>query len=215
MDSKVIGQFIQKKRKSLGMTQKELAEQIGVSDKTLSKWENGVNMPDISVIPELCKLLNVTVNELLVGEEFSGESFETKADANVMILLKENKENKKLTTIQVLLGIVLLILGIVFLKGNHANIYDYYDWSQLIMFLLLFGAAVLLCRPRSKSEIYYNAKEIMIPCGGIVALFDFLPGLLNSCDQMSVWLSVEVSLMPLLYALIGYVIWIIIGKNIK
>ena len=74
MNQERTGKFISELRKQKGMTQKELAEQIGVSDKTISKWECGNSIPDISYLDALCNSLDVSVNELLSGERLSKES---------------------------------------------------------------------------------------------------------------------------------------------
>ena len=68
MDQTRIGTFIAVLRKEKGLTQKELAEQIGISDKTVSKWETGNGMPDIAYLSPLCEVLDINVNELLSGE---------------------------------------------------------------------------------------------------------------------------------------------------
>ena len=62
------GQFIARRRKAIGLTQKELAEQLGVTNKAVSKWETGGGMPDVSVLKELSQILEVSVDELLEGE---------------------------------------------------------------------------------------------------------------------------------------------------
>ena len=67
MDQEKIGKFIAGARNQAGFTQKELAEQIGVSDKTVSKWECGKSMPDISYLETLCHSLNISMNELVCG----------------------------------------------------------------------------------------------------------------------------------------------------
>ena len=68
MNQNRIGEFIQRSRKEKGWTQKELAEQIGVSDKTISKWENGNSVPDTGILTSLCEVLEISVNELISGE---------------------------------------------------------------------------------------------------------------------------------------------------
>ena len=73
-DQKKTGKFIAESRKQLGLTQKDLAEKLGISDKTISKWETGHGMPDVSVIPELCEILSVNSNELLAGENWKVQS---------------------------------------------------------------------------------------------------------------------------------------------
>lgn len=67
MDQIKIGKFIQEKRKEKSLTQSELAEKLNVSDRAVSKWENGNCIPDVSNIQELCKILNITINDLFSG----------------------------------------------------------------------------------------------------------------------------------------------------
>lgn len=75
MDQTRIGTFIAVLRKEKGLTQKELAEQIGISDKTVSKWETGNGMPDIAYLSPLCEVLDINVNELLSGEKLPSEEY--------------------------------------------------------------------------------------------------------------------------------------------
>ena len=83
-----IGKFIQEIRKEKGLTQKELAELIGVSDKTISKWENGNSSPDTSMLMSLSEALEITVNELLSAEKISPENYSMKAEETIMTLMK-------------------------------------------------------------------------------------------------------------------------------
>ena len=69
MDLIKIGKYIAEKRKALGLTQKQLAEQLGMSDKSVSKWERGICLPDVSVYMELCGILGISMNEFLAGED--------------------------------------------------------------------------------------------------------------------------------------------------
>ena len=75
MSDNKIGSFIQLSRKEKGLTQKDLAEQIGVSDKTISKWENGNSVPDTAILNSLCEALDISVNELLSGEKLPVENY--------------------------------------------------------------------------------------------------------------------------------------------
>ena len=68
MDQIKIGRFIAERRKEKSLTQMQLAEKLGISDRAVSKWENGRSMPDSSIMPELCQLLGITVNDLFNGE---------------------------------------------------------------------------------------------------------------------------------------------------
>lgn len=104
MNTARTGQLISAKRKEAGLTQEKLAEKIGVTNKTVSKWETGKCMPDYSVVPELCRELNITAGELLSGEEN-----EEKSDANLLEALERIQKLEKERTL--LLGLVLIIMG--------------------------------------------------------------------------------------------------------
>ena len=82
MDVKKIGRFIAENRKAKNLTQKELAEKLGVSDKTVSRWENGNYMPDLSLLQPLSEELGISLNELLSGEHIGREHVAEKAEAS-------------------------------------------------------------------------------------------------------------------------------------
>ena len=112
MDQIAIGKFIFKKRKEQNFTQEQLAERLGVSNKTISKWETGKCMPDYSIIEHLCQELNITLAELLDGEE-GEKSINTYDSQQILKMMKETQDlkNKKL----MLIGVVVSLFGIVFL----------------------------------------------------------------------------------------------------
>ena len=89
------GKFIAETRKAQGLTQKQLADILEISDKTVSKWECGKGLPEVSLMLPLCSALNITVNDLLSGERVSQIEYINKAEENMMNLIKENEENKK------------------------------------------------------------------------------------------------------------------------
>ena len=84
MDQEKIGKFIAKCRKSKKLTQAQLSEKLGVSDRSVSNWENGNCMPDLSLFNELCKELDITVNELLSGEKISENKYREKLEENII-----------------------------------------------------------------------------------------------------------------------------------
>lgn len=88
------GKFIAEIRKERKLTQAELGDRIGVTNKTVSRWENGNYMPDISVIPLLCKELGVSANELISGKKLNDDDFKTNADKNLMISFNQIKKIK-------------------------------------------------------------------------------------------------------------------------
>lgn len=160
MDQVKIGNFIAEIRKEKRMTQKELAEAIGVSDKAISKWECGNGMPEMSMLLPLCQELQINVNELLSGERLSENSYSQKAEENIMNLMQEKEENNKqnrkhfLGAVLVFGAMLCAMLAIVAwtftVDLGVSQIYKarWYliDWTPLIPMLLM--AALTLCATR-------------------------------------------------------------------
>ena len=90
-----IGKFIADQRKSVGLTQMQLAERLNITDKAVSKWERGLAMPDTSIMLELCGILNISVNELLCGEKISMETNDKKNEQLLLDMAKEVEEKNK------------------------------------------------------------------------------------------------------------------------
>ena len=95
MDLIKIGKYIAFKRKEQGLTQKQLAEKLNMSDKSVSKWERGICLPDVSVYLELCKILDISIHEFLAGEDIPKETIEQKAEENIIQITKDNKNKQK------------------------------------------------------------------------------------------------------------------------
>jgi transcriptional regulator with XRE-family HTH domain len=118
MDQIKIGKFIQEKRKEKGITQSELAEILNITDRAISKWENGKCMPDVGIIQELCKILNITINDLFSGEVVDMKNNEKILEKNLleMTRLKEEKD-KQLLTLEIFIGITstIILLGSILL----------------------------------------------------------------------------------------------------
>ncbi len=112
MDQITVGRFIMQKRKEKNMTQEQLAEKIGVSNKTVSKWETGKCMPDYSVIELLCKELNTTLAELMSGET-DEKSIHTYDNEQIVKMLGEMQRLKNTKTL--IIGFLLIIMGGVML----------------------------------------------------------------------------------------------------
>lgn len=89
MEQQKIGKLILTKRKEKGITQQQLADMLGVTNKAVSKWENGKSMPDIGIIPELCKVLDISISTLLNGEETEDEQIILRL-ASIIKVLKNN-----------------------------------------------------------------------------------------------------------------------------
>ncbi len=110
MNQVKIGEFIAKKRKEQNLTQEQLAEHLGVSNKTVSKWETAKCMPDYSIIKSLCKELKITISELMNGEENEEKSIRIYEDEQVLDLLRRTQELEKQKV--VLTGVILIVMGI-------------------------------------------------------------------------------------------------------
>lgn len=109
MDQMRIGKFIAESRKALGLTQRQLADTLDISDKTVSKWECGKGLPEVSLMLPLCRTLGISVNEMLSGERLDEESYKERAEENMMDLIKENAENKKRMALSVVCGTITVI----------------------------------------------------------------------------------------------------------
>ena len=144
MNQVKIGAFIAQLRKEQELTQKQLAEQVGVSDKTISKWECGNGLPELSTIPELCKVLNINMNELLSGERLAEEVYSKKAEENMMTLMKETREQKRknqVTSVTLLLSMfavfAAIFLGSMFmLSEEHFSLWSLFDLATIFMILI-------------------------------------------------------------------------------
>ena len=119
MDLVKIGKYIAGKRKALGMTQKQLAEKLNMSDKSVSKLERGSCLPDVSVYMELCEILGISINEFLAGEDIDAENVEKKSEDNIIQVTKDSKKKQKnlksiLAVVTTFAVIMVLVLGAVF-----------------------------------------------------------------------------------------------------
>ena len=114
MDLIKIGKYIAGKRKDLGMTQKQLAEKLGMSDKSVSKWERGICLPDVSVYSDLCQILGIGINELLACEVISQENIIQKSEENIIGVVADSKQKQKLLKliICILLSVLLVAISV-------------------------------------------------------------------------------------------------------
>ena len=112
MDQIKIGRFIADCRKKASLTQMQLAEKLGITDKAISKWERGKAMPDSSIMLELCDILGISVNELLSGEEISMENSNQKNEQLLLEMAKEAQRKDKTiwTSMWVIMGVSMTAL---------------------------------------------------------------------------------------------------------
>lgn len=110
MDQAKIGKFIADCRKERGLTQAQLAEKVGVSDRAVSKWETGRSMPDAAIMLEVCEAIGINVNELLNGERIVMDEYKDKAEAQLMEMKRQDEERvKSMLHIEIVLGVISVI----------------------------------------------------------------------------------------------------------
>lgn len=217
MNAILTGQFISRVRMEKGMTQKELAQKVGVTDKAVSKWETGRGMPDISSLDALCNALDVSVNELLSGEVLPPEFYEKKAEENMKTLIKENEKNTKGNWIQMILGEVLVIVAFVFLAIciGIKMLGNYFDLPSLLYLVLISAGVVLLSRPAGKREAFATLQKAVIPAGALASVISLIQIFLYVEDMEVIFANFAVALLPLAYGIFLYLLLLPITRHLK
>ena len=140
MEQAKIGKFIQSQRKEKGLTQTQLAEKLGVSDKTVSKWETGNGLPEVSLMQPLCEILGITVNDLLSAEVLTENNYKQKSEENLIKVVGERQKAKIALWITGIASISTVIGGCALIM--IAGLLDLLVW-QRILFLVL-GVLVIV-----------------------------------------------------------------------
>lgn len=115
-----IGKFIAQKRKEKNLTQSELAEKLNVTDRSISNWENGKCMPDISLFNPLCSVLDITINEFLSGEEIENKDYQKKLEENIINTINYNNKKNLLPVILLIFGITLTIFSLTMFNPDSS-----------------------------------------------------------------------------------------------
>ena len=220
MDQLQVGKFIQKLRKDKELTQKELAEMICISDKTISKWENGISMPDTSMLEPLCSVLNISVNELLSCEKLPPEDYSKKAEENMMNLLKENESEKKSSTIMTIIGSILGIVSIVLLfmsmmGTSFSAVAWFIDLPSIIFLVIICVSCVFLSGARSKRDIFAVIQKSILPASGFEFFFTIIIILGNITGLEQLGPRLAVAILTPMYAFLVYLILIPICKRLE
>lgn len=161
MNQEKIGKFIAECRKKKKITQEQLSEKLGISDRAISKWERGLNLPDSSLMIELCNILDITVNELLTGEVIKKENYMKKAEENLINLKQlEERNNKKLLMMEVVIGCTcsLTFLIIIFVTC-FAQISLIPRTILIITAIIVFGIGIFFAMKLEREAGYYECKK--------------------------------------------------------
>ncbi len=223
LNQEKIGKFIAERRKLQELTQKQLAEKLNVSDKAVSKWETGKSMPDNAILFDLCKILDINVNELLSGEKLSDDSYHGKAEENMMTLMKEKQKGGRINAI---VGLVLGILFILITAWMCAgNIIWYLGAPSLLLIMILILILLFMCGLTKdffrgiifpfgkKGDISFEElnrtlaafKLVLtaLPLGGFAASLIAFVAILGKLDDVSkLGPSIAVAILTVLYSLI-------------
>lgn len=147
MDENKIGRFIAELRKEKKITQKDLAAQLHITDKAVSKWERGLSCPDISLLTSLADILGVTTSELLNGKRSKETSSDTEQSTNNALVYAEKSVNRKVASFQTVWAIsfsLLLLLGIIVCSICDIAISGQFTWSLYPISSIVFAWVVLI-----------------------------------------------------------------------
>ena len=143
MDQEKIGKFIAELRKEKNITQEQLAEKLGVTSKSISRWENGNTMPDYTLLKDLCNELDININELLSGEKIKGNDYMNKSEENLIKLRKQIDKRKKFLTIISYIFMTIIIIAFILNIVLNRILPDDRHWN-IIRYTFLYSGITLV-----------------------------------------------------------------------
>ncbi len=161
MDLIKIGKFISLKRKEKGITQSELAEKLYISDRAISKWENGVCLPDAGNMPLLCEILGITINDLFSGEVVNMKENEKRLEENLLEMTKMKEEkDRQLLKMEYVIGSIILVMFLTIIAVAALIKMD--DWIRFLLIGIGFITFLVACFFMLRIEQvagYYECKH--------------------------------------------------------
>ena len=165
MNQKKIGEFILKCRREKALTQLELAEMLGVSDRSISNWENGRNMPDLSLFKPLCEILGISINDLMSGEKVSDIEYQDKLEENIIKTI--DYSNKKVIEKNNLINIIFIVFGILIVISSMTIFPSESSWGSIYSIL---GGLISLIGIYRFTKRYNYVKRVILNILYIVIL---------------------------------------------
>ncbi len=161
MDQIKIGKFIAECRKKNNLTQMQLAEKLNITDRAISKWENGKEMPDSSIMLDLCSELQISVNELLSGEVLEVNNYNEKLEQNLIDIVRQKEESdKKILTMEIAMGVASIIIFLILVMT--ASFIEMQYWVRLLIIIpstiFIFIVCLLLLRIE-QTVGYYECQK--------------------------------------------------------
>ncbi len=160
MNQEKIGKFIAECRKKKNMTQQELSEKLGVSDRTVGNWENGRNMPDLSLFKPLCNELDISLNDLMSGEKVNEKEYYEKLEENIMNTI--DYSNKKIENRNNFIGLIFIIFGVLISITAIAIFPSESSWGGIYS---IFGAIVSLIGVSKFTKRLTHGKRLICNFG--------------------------------------------------
>ena len=140
MDQVKIGKFIAECRKKNNLTQMQLAEKLNITDRAVSKWENGRAMPDSGIMLDLCSELKISVNELLSGEVIEMKEYDKKTEELLLDMQKQKEEaDKRLLSMEIIIGVITIILFMFLVM-----VASYVEMEESVRLLIIVPATVFV-----------------------------------------------------------------------
>ena len=161
MDQIKIGKFISECRKKNNLTQMQLAEKLNITDRAISKWENGKAMPDSSIMLDLCNELKISVNELLSGEVLEMNSYNEKLEQNLIDMVKQKEQSdKRLLTMEIVIGII-AVVALLSLMGiaSFATMEEHIRFLIIIPSVIAFVAIAFVMVKIEQTAGYYECQK--------------------------------------------------------
>lgn len=161
MDQMKIGRFIAERRKQCGYTQVQLAEKLNITDRAVSKWETGRSMPDSALMPALCELLHITLNDLFNGEVIEMEDYKKKSEELIIEMAKQKEDaDKKLLSLEILIGVLasLVLIGMIAL-ASFVNMPDWLRICLIVAGFVPFIIAMIYAIKIEQTAGYYECAE--------------------------------------------------------
>ena len=154
-----IGKFISKCRKKKGITQNELAELLGITNRAVSKWETGICMPDAGTIPELCQILDISISDLFSGEKIMENNKDS--EKFILKLVKEKAErDKQLLILEILIGILSTSVLVSFiLLASFINVSVYVKFIIILCGIILFAVGIFYALLIERIAGYYECSK--------------------------------------------------------
>ena len=161
MDQIKIGRFIADRRKKANLTQMQLAEKLNITDRAISKWENGKSLPDSSIMLELCDVLGISVNDLLSGEVVTMENYNKEIEKNLLDMIKQKEQaDKRLAAAEVFIGITatIVLFALVFVAA-FVQMETWLKIALIVSGFILFLAGCFYALRLEQAAGYYMCKH--------------------------------------------------------